>query len=333
MQRNTIGVLATGSYVPAWEMTNAELAPRFDVTPEWIERKTMISARRYAAADEAASDLALHAARNAIEQAGIGPDRLDYIVVATSTGDAPLPPVACLLQDALRARRAAAFDINIACSGFVYALAVARSLIAERPGGHALVVATDVWSRFTDPGDRGTSVLLADGAGAAVIGPVGAGGIVETELLTHGDQSDLLVVEAGGSRRPASHDTVDEVAHTLRMRGRAVTEFVTGQVPTTVKELLARAGVGPEEVSHFIPHQANGVLLTGLADQLGLVNAQTHLTVERYGNSGAASLPVTLDEAHRAGHLRSGDLVLLVGFGGGMSVGASLLAWNAEVSP
>lgn len=325
-----VGILGTGSYVPAHEVGNEELAPRFGKTPEWVERKTMIRSRRYAAPDEATSDLAVHAARNALEQAGITADRLDFIIVPTSTGDAPLPPTSCLVQAALGARRAACFDINIACSGFVYGLAVARGLLAHRPGGHALVVAADIWSRFIDPTDRGTTVLLSDAAGAAVVGSVpDSYGIVETDLLGYGDQADLLVVEAGGSRRPASHRTVDEVAHVLRMRGREVTEFVLGNVPTAVKELLTRAGVRQDEVDHFVPHQANGVLLGELAEQIGLENARTHRTLDRYGNSGAASMPVTLDEANRAGALRDGDLVLLTGFGGGMAVGTCLLRWTA----
>ncbi|WP_158891498.1 3-oxoacyl-ACP synthase III family protein [Amycolatopsis anabasis] len=333
MVSQSIGILATGSYVPETEITNADLAPGLDVTTEWIERKTAIRTRRYAAPSEATSDLAIRAATNALDQIGLPADRIDYLIVPTSTGDAPLPPTSCLVQAALGARRAACFDLNIACSGFVYGLAVAQGLVANRPGSHALVVAADIWSRFIDPNDRGTTVLLADAAGAAVVGPVPDGyGILETDLLGYGDQADLLTVEAGGSRRPASHETVDEIGHVLRMRGREVTEFVLGNVPQAVKELLARAGVAREEVEHFVPHQANGVLLRTLAEQIGLENARTHLTVEEYGNSGVASMPVTLDQAHRSGALRDGELVLLSGFGGGMALGHCLLRWKAGVA-
>ncbi|MEY7971908.1 3-oxoacyl-ACP synthase III family protein [Saccharomonospora xinjiangensis] len=327
------GILATGSSVPATEVTNDDLAPRFEVTPDWIERKTMIRSRRYAAPGEATSDLAIAAATEALERMGLPAEWLDYVIVATSTPDAPLPPTSCLVQRALGAHHAACFDINIACSGFVYALAVARGLLSSRPGAYALVVGADVWSRFIDPHDRSTTVLLSDGAGAAVLGPVpGPYGIVETDLISHGELSDLLVVEAGGSRRPASHETVDEVGHVLRMRGRDVTEFALGTVPQTVKELLARAGVRAEEIDHFVPHQANGVLLGKLGERLGLDNATTHLTVGEYGNSGAASMAVTLDHAARTGDLKDGELVLLTGFGGGMAVGNCLLRWTTEVT-
>ncbi|MCP2168523.1 3-oxoacyl-ACP synthase III family protein [Goodfellowiella coeruleoviolacea] len=328
MTTQSVGILGTGSYVPAQEITNEDLAPGLGVTPEWIVRKTQIETRRYAAPHEATSDLAIRAAVEALDQAGLTADQLDYLIVPSTTGDAPLPPTSCLVQAALGARRAACFDINIACSGFVYGLAIAQGLVAARPGAHALVVAADVWSRFIDPTDRATTVLLADAAGAAVVGPVPSGyGIVETDLLGHGDQAPLLVIEAGGSRRPASERTVAEVGHVLRMRGREVTEFVLGNVPPSIKEVLARAGVRPDEVTHFVPHQANGVLLGKLAEQSGLDNAVTHRTIERYGNSGCASLPVTLDDANRAGALGDGDLVLLAGFGGGMAVGTCLLRW------
>ncbi|WP_181773219.1 3-oxoacyl-ACP synthase III family protein [Amycolatopsis pittospori] len=325
------GILATGSYVPARSVTNAELAPRFGVTGEWIERKTKIRARRYAAPEEATSDLAVHAARATLDRIGFPAEKLDFLIVATSTGDAPLPPTSSLVQVGIGARRAACFDINIACSGFAYALAVANGLVATRPGAHALVIAADLWSRFIDPADRSTTVLLGDGAGAALVGPVAEPyGILGTDLVGYGEQSSLLVVEAGGSRRPASHETVDEIGHVLRMRGREVTEFALGTVPQAVKELLLRTGVHHDDVAHFVPHQANGVLLGKLAEQIGFERASTHLTLEEYGNSGAASMAVTLDHAARSGALKDGDLVLLAGFGGGMAVGTCLLRWKAE---
>ncbi|MEV8367075.1 3-oxoacyl-ACP synthase III family protein [Streptomyces niveus] len=334
MSRHPVGILATGSYVPETVVGNEDLAPGLDVTTEWIERKTAIKSRRYAAPSQATSDLAIAAATGALDQIGLPAGRLDYIIVPTTTPDAPLPPVSCLVQSALGAHRAACFDINIGCSGFVVGLDVAAKLVADRPGSYALVVAAEIWSRFTDPKERGTRVLLADGAGAAVVGHVPEPyGIVGTDLLGHGDQSELLVIDAGGSRNPASHRTVDEGGHYLRMRGRDVTDYVRGKVPQAVKELLARTGVGQTDVDHFVPHQANGVLLRDLADEAGLENARTHLTIEEFGNSGAASLPVTLDHANRAGELRDGDTVLLAAFGGGMALGASVLRWRATGGP
>lgn len=325
-----IGILATGSYLPKKEVGNEEIAPRFGVTPEWIERKTMIRARRAAAPWEAASDLAIQACTHALAQAGLPAERVDHLVVATSTGDFAVPPTSCVVQSAIGATRAACLDVNVACSGFVYGLAVAQGLVALRPGTLALVVASDVWSRFTNPNDRSTSVLLGDGAGAAVVGAVAApSGIVDVHLRGHGDAGDLLVVEAGGSRRPASVESVRDGGHYLAMKGRAVTEFVLDSLPKVVGDVLARAGVRPDEVDHFVPHQANGVLLHGLFERLGLTNATHHVTVDRYGNLGAASIPVTLDDANGAGSLHDGDLVLLVGFGGGMAVGTCLLRWGS----
>ncbi|OIK05983.1 3-oxoacyl-ACP synthase III family protein [Streptomyces monashensis] len=329
MSGNAIGLLGTGSHVPEGEVTNTEIAERFDVTEEWIERKTRILSRRHVAGAETPSTLATRAARDALERAGLPADRVDYLIVATSTGDSPMPPVSCRVQAAVGAHRAACFDINIGCSGFVYGLATAHALLAARPGAHALVLGAEAWSRFTDPLDRSTAVLLADGSGAAVLGPVPDGyGLLEFDLVGHGDKADLLVVEAGGSARPASHETVAARQHFLRMNGRGVTEFVLGKVPPSVKELLGRVGVPPQEIAHLVPHQANGALLGRLADDMGLENAHIHTTLEHFGNSGAASLAVTLDHAVRAGAFGDGDLVLLSGFGGGMAVGNGLLRWH-----
>jgi 3-oxoacyl-[acyl-carrier-protein] synthase-3 len=326
----SIGVLGTGAYLPKEEITNAEIAARFEVTTEWIERKTMIQCRRYAAPHEATSDLAAKAAEAALDNAGLTAEQVDFLIVSTSTGDHPVPATSCLVQSLIGADRAACFDLSIACSGFVYALEVARALLASRPGTHALVVAADLYSRFIDHDDRSTAVLLGDGAGAAVLGEVAAGGgLRDTDLRGFGSAAELLVIEAGGSRRPASPETVADKAHLLRMRGREVTEFVLGNVPGALTELVARNGLQPAEIDHFIPHQANGVMLGKLAQEAGLSWAQLHLTLPRYGNMGSASVAVTLDDANRSGALRDGDLVLLSGFGGGMAMGNCLLRWTA----
>ncbi|WP_245597203.1 3-oxoacyl-ACP synthase III family protein [Jiangella gansuensis] len=325
-----VGVLGTGSYVPAREVRNAEIARLAGVTAEWIERKTRIRSRRYAAEDEATSDLAARAARSALTDAELGADQIDYLVVATSTPDSPQPPTAALVQHAVGADRAACFDINVVCSGFVYAMAVAQGMLAGRPHQRALVVAADVYSRILNPADRTTAVLFGDGAGAAVLGAVPEGsGILEFGLYTRGDVHELIRVPAGGSRLPASHDTIGSGQHYFTMQGRAVATFVREQVPPALAELLQRAGVRAGAVDHVIPHQPNGNLLDDLVLKAGLEGASTHRTLERYGNVGGASIPVTLDAAHRAGALRDGDLVLLAGFGGGMSIGACLLRWSA----
>jgi 3-oxoacyl-[acyl-carrier-protein] synthase-3 len=317
--------------MPEWVVTNAELAQRVPgTTAEAITSKTDIRARRFAAGTQATSDLAAAAANRALDGAGLSVDRIDYLIVSTSTGDHPQPPTSCLVQDLVGAYGAACFDVNAVCAGFVHGLVLAQSLVATRPGAHALVVGADLYSRILDFDDRRTAVLFGDGAGAAVVGEVSDDrGFDGYDLATRGDRHDLIWVDAGGSRRPASHKTLAEGGHFFRMKGRDVTDIVLHEVPPFVDKLLARAGMTAADVDHVVPHQANGRLLTQLVERCGLAGATTHRTVEKYGNVGCASVPVTLDEANRAGLLADGDLVLLLGFGGGMSMGASLLRWAA----
>ncbi|QNP68038.1 ketoacyl-ACP synthase III [Streptomyces roseirectus] len=328
---SAIGLLGTGSYLPKEEITNEEIARRVpDITAEWIGRRTLIHGRRYAAPHEATSDLARNAGAAALEAAGITADQLDYLIVATSTADAPLPPTSSLVQNALGAHRAACFDINIACAGFVYALDIAHGLAAQRPGSHVLVIGADLYSRFLDYTDRGTAVLLGDAAGAAVVGEVPDGyGILGTELGGHGDAHELIWIEGGGSRTPASHATVDGGGHYLRMKGRGVADFVMANVPPMIEPLLECCGVTVDDIDHFVPHQANGVLLGELVERCGLTGARTHTPLVKYGNMGAASVPVALDEAVRDGLVSDGELLLLAGFGAGMAAGLCLLRWSA----
>ncbi|MEU4268204.1 ketoacyl-ACP synthase III [Streptomyces sp. NPDC026092] len=329
MTDRQIGILATGSYLPKREVDNEEIAARVGVTPEWIERKTQIRSRRYAAPYEATSDLAVRAAENALEQAGLAADRIDYLIVSTSTGDFPQPPTSYLVQTALGAVNAACFDVNVVCSGFVYALELARCLVAAAPDSRVLVIGADLYSRILDFDDRRTAVLFADGAGAAVVGSVPAPyGIIGVDLASRGDAHGLIRVEAGGSRNPASEATVAEGGHFFRMDGRGVRDFVADHVPQALGGLARRTGVDLARVDHFVPHQANGVLLSDVVERAGLTRAVTHRTLRTYGNVGSASVPVALDDAHRSGALSPGQLVLLAGFGGGMSIGAALLTWG-----
>ncbi|WP_344946543.1 ketoacyl-ACP synthase III [Sphaerisporangium flaviroseum] len=321
-----VGILSTGSYVPKAEISNEEVAERVGATPEWIERKTQIRTRRYAAPSEATSDLAVKAAHRALLGAGLLPEQIDYIIVSTSTGDSPSPPTSNLVQDALGADRAACFDLNVVCSGFVYGLALARGLLDLHPGRRALVVAADVYSRILDFTDRRTAVLFADGAGAAIVGPVPEPyGLIDVELGSHGEAHQLIRVEAGGSRMPASRETVESGGHYFRMNGRGVSEFVLEHVPPVLQRLVERAGLRLDQVDHFIPHQGNGNLMNDLVGRLRLDTARTHRTIDRFANMGSASVAVTLD--HAAHDFRDGDIVLLVGFGGGISIGSCLLRW------
>jgi acetoacetyl-CoA synthase len=325
------GILGTGSYVPEREVTNEKLVERVtDTTAEWIARKTLIEARRFAADDEATSDLAIRACEAALEDAGIPAEELDFLIVATSTADSPQPPTSALVQVALGAENAACFDINVVCAGVVFGLSLARSLIAVNPDARVLVVGSDVYSRVLDFDDRRTAILFGDGAGAAVVGRVPDDyGIVDVELVTRGEASDLIHVKAGGSRLPASAETVAGGDHYFRMNGRGVREFVVEGVPPILHDLLRRAGITPEQVDHFVPHQANGVMLQELAEATGLTSARMHLVLDRLGNTGGGSAAIALDAAARSGALADGDTVLLAGFGGGMSVGAALLTWHS----
>ena len=275
---SSVGILGTGSWVPARALPNEEIARRVPgASPEWIVRKTAIRSRRFAAAEEATSDLAVRAATRALRDAGIGVDRVDYLVVSTSTPDHPQPPTACLVQERLGAYGAACFDVNAVCAGFVHALVLAQALVADRPGAHALVVGADVYSRILDFDDRRTAVLFGDGGGRPSWGrwPPGRG-VVGYELASRGDASDLIRVVAGGSRLPASATTVAEGGHFFRMHGRGVTGIVLQEVPPFVDKLLARAGVGAADIARVVPHRPNGLLLDELVRACGLTAAHTH---------------------------------------------------------
>ncbi|MFI6097742.1 3-oxoacyl-ACP synthase III family protein [Lentzea sp. NPDC051213] len=233
-----------------------------------------------------------------------------------------------VVQHLIGATNAAAFDVNAVCSGFVFALSIANSLLNDQPGGYALVIGADIYSRILDRSDRKTAILFGDGAGAVLLGPVAAGqGVLSTRLTTRGDQHELIAVPAGGSRTPASADTVANGQHYFTMDGRAVRHFVEDSLGNEVAALLQQAEVAPRDIRHFVPHQANGAMLGDVWPTLGLRDATCHLALEQYGNTGAASIPVTLDLVHRKRLLAENDLVVLCGFGGGMNIGTSLLAW------
>jgi 3-oxoacyl-[acyl-carrier-protein] synthase-3 len=325
----TIAILGTGSYLPTEVVQNDPIADAAGVTDEWIRRKTGIRERRRAAPDQATSDLAAEAGRRALAQAGVTADRLAYVIVATSTPDHPQPATASIAQDLLGARSAAAFDVNAVCSGFVYALSVAEHLLRPHGDAYALVIGADIYSRILDYGDRKTAILFGDGAGAVLLGPAhDRDGLIGTELLTDGDHHRLIRVPAGGSRLPASPETLERGEHFFQMEGRGVREYVTRRLPSTIHRMLDGLGVDRDDIRHFVPHQANGAMLNDIWPSLGLDNAHLHLTVETHGNTGAGSIPVALDTVHRSGLLRPNDLVLLAGFGGGMSVGLALVRWS-----
>ncbi|MEV6962751.1 ketoacyl-ACP synthase III [Streptomyces sp. NPDC051207] len=322
-----IRILGTGAYVPERIVSNDEVGAPAGVDDAWITRKTAIRERRWAAAGQATSDLATAAARAALRSAGITSEQLSVIAVATSTPDRPQPPTAAYVQRNLGASGTAAFDVNAVCSGTVFALSAVGSTLLRR-GGHALVIGADVYSRILNPADRRTVVLFGDGAGAMVLGPTTRGPLVRhVALHTFGELAGLIQVPAGGSRLPLDSAALDAGLQYFAMEGREVRRFVVEQLPQLVKGFLHEAGVEAADISHFIPHQANGVMLDEVFAGLALPRATMHRTVTRYGNTGAASIPITLDVAARDGAFRTGELILLAGFGGGMAASFALLEW------
>jgi len=321
-----VAILGTGSYVPDRVVSNDQAGAAAGVDDAWITGKTAIARRRWAAPHQATSDLATAAARAALDSAGITAADLSVIVVATSTPDRPQPPTAAYVQHNLRAEGAAAFDVNAVCSSEVFALSAAEGLLARR-GGHALVIGADLYSRILNPADRRTVVLFGDGAGAMVLGPGTGARIRHLVLHTFGELAGLIQVPAGGSRRPLDGPALAEGAQYFTMDGRGVRRFVQDRLPQLTKQFLHEAGVVPDDIAHFIPHQANGVMLDTVFAELALPRAVMHLTLTDLGNTGAASIPITLDRAARSGALHRGDLILLAGFGGGMSAGLALVQW------
>lgn len=325
-----VAILGTGSYVPERFVSNDEVGQRAGVNDEWIRSKTGIGGRHWAAPDQATSDLATEAARRALESAGMTPADMNLVIVATSSPDHLQPPTAAYVQHNLQANNAAAFDMNAVCSGFVFALTTAARMIAGM-GGHALVIGADIYSRLLNPEDKRTVILFGDGAGAVVIGPArehrGAHGITDTELHTFGGLNDKIVVPAGGSRMPLEDIHHETGLAYFTMEGRAVKDFVLESLPPLVHQFWKDCEIDPAEVKHFVPHQANGMMIADLVPALGLTNAITHTTFQKYGNTGAASVGITLDQAARNGELKEDDTIFLAGFGGGMAAGLALLTW------
>jgi 3-oxoacyl-[acyl-carrier-protein] synthase-3 len=322
-------IYGIGAYVPEAVMTNADLEKLVETSDEWIFTRTGISERRIVAAGEATSDLALHAARRALDHAGLSPSDLDLVIVATITPDMPFPAVSNLVQDRLGATRAAAFDLGAACSGFIYGLATAKQFIATGFYRHVLVIGADALSRVVNWSDRSTCVLFGDGAGAAVLGPAPEGaGLLAFDLGSDGSGAELLCVEAGGSRLPASAETVARMQHTIRMNGSEVFKFAVRAMEESTLRALARAGMSTADIDCFIAHQANVRILDAASKRLGLPPEVVFNNVHRYGNTSAASVPIALAEALAEGRIDRGDTLALVGFGAGLSWASTVMTWT-----
>lgn len=321
-------ILGTGSYVPDLVLGSAELGARFGVGERWVLDRTGIRERRIAAEHEATSDLGSRAAERALAAAGVRPKDVDVLIVATATPDKPLPATACLVQANLGAANAVAFDMAAACTGFLYAMAVAHGMLHTDPMlGTALVIGADIYSRVVDADDRDTSVLFGDGAGAVVLGRTEEDrGILASVLGTDGTLADLVHIPAGGSRQPSTVDTVRAGEHTVHMRGRDVRHAVAKLLPELTAAVLRAADVELTDVAAVVSHQANGVMVAEWAVELGLRPGVMVETASRYGNTGAASVPITLDHAARHG-LRRDDIVLLLAFGAGVTWGGLVLRW------
>ena len=323
-------IIGTGSYLPEKVLTSTELGERLGVGEQWILRKTAIMERRIAASDEVTSDLAARAAEVALQSAGRGADDVDLVVLATATKDRPIPATASVVQAKIGASHAGAFDIDAACTGFIYGLVAAHSmLIADPTRQTALVIGAELYSRFLNYEDRRTCVLLGDGAGAVVLAKTEEdSGLLSSVLMSDGSQADLVQIPAGGSQQPMSVDTLVAKGHFLTMRGREVRDLAARVLPDLVGGLLKAAELSLPDVRLIIPHQANGVMLSEWAEALSLEPGQMHTTVRNYGNTGAASVPITLDDGVRNGRIVKGDAVLLVAFGGGITWGGATVRWT-----
>jgi 3-oxoacyl-[acyl-carrier-protein] synthase-3 len=318
--------VGSGHFCPERVLNNADLEKIVDTSDEWIVTRTGIRERRIASEGEAASDLALKAARIALEDAGIDADKLDAIILATVTPDMPFPSTACLVQDQLNAKNAVAYDISAACSGFIFSLNTAHAMVVSGQMDTVLVIGVEVLSKVTDWQDRSTCVLFGDGAGAVVIEACEPGeGILGTYMKSNGALADLLQIPAGGSRTPASIKTLEQRNHFIKMKGDGVFKYAVRAMADASLKVLDQAGLTIEDVDFFIPHQANVRILESIAKRLKIPKEKVVINLDRFGNTSSATIPIAYDEVVKSGRVKSGDIVLLVAFGGGLTWGSVLL--------
>lgn len=324
-----VAITGTGKYVPEKVLTNADLQRIVDTSNEWIIERTGIKERRIAAPGEATSDLAVKAARAALENAGISAADLDYIIVATFTPDMFFPSTACFVQKALGATKATCFDVSAACSGFLYCLDIARSYIAAGTAEKVLVIGADKVSGVIDWTDRNTCVLFGDGAGAAVLQPASetSGEILSVYSGSNGSLDEILNVPAGGSRQPLTAANVDSRLNTMKMAGREVYRHAVTTMMSAAKEAIARAGLTVDDIECFIPHQANLRIIETIASKLHVSMDRFFVNLTEYGNTSAAAVAIALDEANRSQRIKRGDHILMVVFGGGLTWASAVVRW------
>jgi 3-oxoacyl-[acyl-carrier-protein] synthase-3 len=327
-QGRTCSVAGVGSYVPSRVVTNADLEKLVDTTDEWITTRTGIKERHIAADDQFTSDLGAEAARRAMAKAGITADQIDLIIVATITPDMPFPSTACLVQHKIGAKRAAAFDLEAACSGFIYALEIGQQFIMSRTYDTVLVIGAEKLSAITDWTDRNTCVLFGDGAGAAILqSRPSSHGLLTAVMGADGEKADLLFMPAGGSRCPATADSVNARLHYLRMEGKETFKNAVQAMQTAATEALRRCEIDIARIKCIIPHQANRRIIDAVGERLGAKPEQLFINLDKYGNTSAASVAIALDEAVESGRIQRGDLILLVVFGAGLTWGAAVIEW------
>ena len=322
-----VKILGTGSHVPEAVLRSEDFSCFIDTSEKWILERTGIRERRIARDGETTARLATEAARNALEASGLAPEDLDAIVLGTITPDTMFPATACYLQKNLGCRKIPAFDLLAACSGFIYGCAVAASFIDSGLYRHVLVAGAETLTKITDYQDRNTCILFGDGAGAVVLGPSdGDSCFLSINLYSELD-AEMMVLPGGGSRAPATHKTVDERLHYMRLKGRDIFRFAVTEMCNMLEHEFETNGIGPDDLKYIVPHQVNYRILQAAADRFGFPLDKVYLNLDRFGNTSAASVPIALDEAVRAGKVERGDLLLLVAFGGGKTWASSLVRY------
>lgn len=323
-------IVGTGNYLPEKILTNADLEKTLDTSDEWIRTRTGIHERRIARKDESSSTLGAHAAKSALESAGMKPDELDMIIVCTSTPDVLYPSTACFVQKNLGASKAAAYDISAVCSGFVFGLSIAEQYIKSGRYENVMVIGAEVNSRIMDWSDRKTCILFGDGAGAVIVKRVEKEeplGILSSHIYSDGNHSDMLIVPGGIGREPVNHEAVDNKMYCLKMAGQSTFKMAVKRMTEVSKECLEFNGLTSEDVDVVIPHQANRRIIETVSEKLKLNINKFFINIHKYGNTSAASIPIALHEAREAGKLKSGNLSLLTVLGAGITWGAAAIRW------
>ena len=324
----TCSITGVGSYVPERIVTNADLEKLVDTSDEWITSRTGIKSRRIAAVDQYTSDLATNAALKAMKMAGVKPEQIDLIIVATITPDMPFPSTACVVQQKIGAYRAAAFDIEAACSGFIFSMEIGQQFIMSRTYDTVLVIGAEKLSSIVNWSDRNTCVLFGDGAGAAILqNRPDSHGLLTAFMGSDGQKADLLSMPGGGSRCPATKESVSAGLHFLRMDGKETFKNAVQAMQSAATECLRRCEIDITQIKCVIPHQANRRIIDAVADRLGVKDEQLFVNLDKYGNTSAASVAIALDEAVSSGRVNRGDLILMVVFGAGLTWGAAIIEW------